>query len=69
MKKLAKVILPSVLFLAFVISTMLVVASCVEEGDQCSKCTSDSDCNYGLKCFMFTNGTHKCAENAGDVCF
>jgi hypothetical protein len=69
MRKILKVILPSVFFLAFGIATMTVVMSCSkDDGSKCSDCDDDTDCDSGLDCYLFTNGDYKCVENAGDLC-
>jgi hypothetical protein len=69
MKKNFKAVLPSLFFVAFGISAMLIVSSCEKDaGSKCSKCSSDSDCTGGLKCFIMTNGSNRCLEKAGDLC-
>lgn len=69
MKKILKVALPSVFFLAFGISVMLMVSSCEkEEGEKCSICTTSDDCDDGLDCYLFSDGKKRCVEEAGDIC-
>jgi len=66
MKKLLKVILPSVFFLVFGILLMFAFSACKK--GSCTDCTTSADCPAGLKCYSFSNGAQKCAENAGDIC-
>lgn len=69
MKNLLKVILPSVFFLAFGISMMLMFSACEKEpGSKCSECSSDADCDAGLNCYLFSDNKKRCAESAGDLC-
>jgi hypothetical protein len=69
MKNLLKVVLPTAFFLAFGISVMLIVSSCERDpGSKCSDCSSNADCDSGLNCYSFTNGSQKCAEHSGDLC-
>jgi len=68
MRKLLKVILPSIFFLAFGISLMVAISSCAKDpGEKCAKCSSNSDCNDGLSCMQMSNGQQRCG-NVGDVC-
>lgn len=69
MKKVLKVLLPSIFLFVFGITLMLTVTSCTEDGSKCSSCISSSDCDYGLSCYEFSNGGSKCAESVGDLCF
>jgi len=69
MKKVLKVVLPTVFFLALGISTMLIVSSCEEEpGSKCSECNTSDDCDSGLDCYSFSDGKKRCVEEAGDLC-
>jgi len=70
MNKLIKVVvLPSIFFLAFGISAMVLTTSCEKEpGEKCSECDSDYDCDDGLSCLMFSKGPNRCAESTGDKC-
>jgi hypothetical protein len=74
MKKIIRfVILPSLLFLFFGISAMILVSGCEREpGEKCSECVSNYDCNDGLSCYIFKNAygvtSQRCAESAGDIC-
>jgi len=70
MKKFSKVVvLPSLFFLGFGISAMVLTTSCEKEpGEKCSECESSYDCNDGLSCLTFSKGPNRCAESAGDMC-
>ncbi len=69
MKKILKVALPSIFFLVFGVSLMLMVSSCEEEdGERCSECTTSEDCDSGLDCYTFGDGKKRCVEEAGDIC-
>jgi hypothetical protein len=69
MKKIIKVVLPSLFLVVFGISAMLVFTGCEKEpGSKCSKCTSNGDCDPGLQCFTMTKGGNRCLEKAGDLC-
>ena len=37
-------------------------------GAACSFCSRDSDCNRGLRCFIFSGGSSKCASGVGATC-
>jgi hypothetical protein len=69
MKKILKVALPSVFFMVFGISVMLVVSGCEEEpGEKCSSCSTSNDCDEDLDCYTFSDGVKRCAESKGDLC-
>jgi hypothetical protein len=74
MKKIIKVvILPSIFFLAFGISAMVMTSGCEREaGSKCSECNDNSDCDSGLSCYTFKNAygvtSQRCAESSGDIC-
>jgi hypothetical protein len=70
MKKFIKVVVfPSIFFLAFGISAMVLTTSCKKDpGEKCSECETDLDCNDGLSCLMFSKGPNRCAESTGDLC-
>ena len=36
--------------------------------DKCQECTKDEDCADPYDCFLFTDGSQRCAESVGDEC-
>jgi hypothetical protein len=69
MKKMLKVVLPTLFFLAFGFAAMVVISSCEKEpGSKCSECTNSDECDTGLQCYSFTDGKKRCVEEAGDLC-
>lgn len=55
-----------------VLTTTLAMYGCGSSDDEhhgaCSPCEQTSDCDSGLSCFTFNDGSTRCAENAGDAC-
>jgi hypothetical protein len=50
---------------------LLVLALCLlpllgcGSGGECDKCSSDSDCNQGLVCSSFSDGSKRCGSGEG----
>ena len=70
MKRILKVLLPSIFLLVFGISMIIVVSSCKkDDGSQCSVCADSSQCNPGLSCYTMSNGeVPRCLAKQGDTC-
>jgi hypothetical protein len=43
----------------------LPAASCRTSGDECDTCSSDSDCQSGLICSTFSDGSKRCGSGVG----
>jgi len=43
----------------------LPIGSCGSSGDECDKCSSDSDCKAGLFCTTFSDGSQRCGSGVG----
>ena len=67
MKKLLKVMLPTVCFVSFVFTVLLFVSSCESAGTKCSKCQVNMDCQSG-HCVDQLNGTKKCENGNLPFC-
>ena len=48
-------------------SLMLSLGAC-SSGEECDKCTSDDDCNAGLVCSTFDDGSTRCGTGTGTTC-
>ena len=58
-----------VLFVVFLLASALVWPGCgVSDGEKCSSCDKNSDCDDGLSCFSFDDGKNRCAKKRGDSC-
>jgi hypothetical protein len=42
-------------------------AGCGASGQECDTCSSDDDCNAGLVCASFSDGSRRCASGSGDT--
>jgi hypothetical protein len=54
------------LLLALVLA--LPLGSCGSSGEQCDRCSSDEDCNAGLVCSTFDDGSRRCGTGTGTKC-
>ena len=50
--------------LVLVLLCALPMLSCSDGGD-CDKCSSDDDCNAGLVCVRFNDGSNRCGSGEG----
>ena len=41
------------------------VSGCRSTGGECDKCSSDDDCDPGLTCSSFSDGSKRCASGIG----
>jgi hypothetical protein len=45
----------------------LALGSCGSSGEQCDRCSSDDDCNGGLVCSTFDDGSRRCGSGQGET--
>jgi hypothetical protein len=50
------------------VALTLPVSSCGSEGGECDRCSSDDDCNGGLVCSTFDDGSKRCGTGTGTSC-
>lgn len=55
------------LALAFLVLLTLPLGNCGSGGDECSTCSSDDDCQSGLVCSKFSDGSQRCASGLGET--
>jgi hypothetical protein len=53
------------LALAALLLLALPFAGCGASGQECDSCSSDDDCNAGLVCASFNDGSQRCASGLG----
>ena len=41
------------------------VSGCQSSGNECDTCSSDDDCDAGLTCSTFSDGSKRCASGVG----
>jgi hypothetical protein len=62
------VVLSAALFLASTLAMPGCSSSKEEHHGACSPCEKSEDCDSGLACFTFDDGSTRCAENTGNTC-
>ena len=45
----------------------LPISSCGASGGECDTCSSDDDCNGGLICSSFSDGSRRCGSGMGET--
>jgi hypothetical protein len=50
------------------VALALPLGSCGAEGEECDRCTSDSECKAGLVCSTFSDGSRRCGTGMGTSC-
>jgi hypothetical protein len=53
------------LALGLLVLLTLPLGSCGSSGDECDTCSSDDDCNSGLVCSKFSDGSQRCGSGLG----
>lgn len=56
--------MPRSRWLLLIVLAVLPLASCTK-GNECDRCTSDSDCQDGFVCSDFSDGSQRCGTGAG----
>ena len=51
-------------WLACLVLAALALCGCTK-GDECDKCSTDSDCKEGLVCSNFNDGSRRCGSGVG----
>jgi hypothetical protein len=55
-----------------IMTSALAMSGCSSSDDEhhgaCSPCEQSVDCDSGLSCFTFNDGSTRCAEDKGDAC-
>jgi hypothetical protein len=52
---------------ALLLLVALPLVGCSRQGEECDTCTSDDDCNGGLVCTTFSDGSHRCGSGVGST--
>ena len=52
---------------SFLVLLALPIGSCGSSGQECDRCTSDTDCTSGLVCSSFSDGSHRCGSGQGET--
>ena len=51
-----------------VLLALLVVSlGACSSGEECDTCSSDEDCNAGMVCSRFSDGSQRCGSGTGDT--
>ena len=45
----------------------LPIGSCGSSGQECDRCSTDSDCSAGLVCSRFSDGSQRCGSGLGET--
>ncbi len=53
------------LLLLLVVLLAAPVSSCHSTGNECDTCSSDDECDAGLSCASFSDGSRRCASGLG----
>jgi hypothetical protein len=59
---------PRLAGLALLLVLALPFAGCGSTGEECDTCSSDDDCNAGLVCSTFNDGSRRCGTGLGTSC-
>jgi hypothetical protein len=43
------------------------IGSCGSSGQECDRCSSDTDCTAGLVCSSFSDGSRRCGSGLGET--
>jgi len=54
--------------LLLLVSLLLPLGSCGDDGGECDMCSSDDDCTGGLVCSRFSDGSQRCGTGMGTQC-
>ena len=49
---------------ALVLAALTTLIACTK-GDECDKCSTDTDCKEGFFCTEFNDGSHRCGSGVG----
>jgi len=53
------------LFLLVALVLLTLPLACGSSGEECDTCSSDDDCNAGLVCSSFSDGSRRCGTGVG----
>jgi hypothetical protein len=45
----------------------LPIGNCGSSGQECDRCSADSDCSSGLVCSTFSDGSRRCGSGLGET--
>jgi hypothetical protein len=51
--------------LGLLVLMVLSIAGCSSNGGECDTCSLDTDCNSGLVCSTFSDGSKRCGSGTG----